>query len=257
VRGFLEFARKEMFEIVRTWRIWVLPGMLLFFALSGPLMAKYTPEILKAVGGSDMAALVKAMPKPSYVDAYGQWIKNLTQIGLFAIIIIYGGLISAERKNGTAILVLTKPLSRTAYVVAKAAVHCVFLVLAVGISTVATWSVTRLVFGKAPGAHLWLAVAAWLALAIFFLGVMTLLSSLLGSQAGAAGIGLGVFAALSAAGMWEPLQRFSPAGLIQAPALLAAGKGSGALTVSPIITSVGLAVLLVMAAAEIFRTKEL
>jgi len=255
MRGFVAFARKEFLEIFRTWRIWVLPGMLLFFAVSGPLMAKFTPEILKAVGGSDMAALVKALPKPSYTEAYGQWIKNLSQIGLFAIIIIYGGLISSERKDGTAILVLTKPLSRTSYVIAKAVVHCVFLLVAVGVTTVATWSVTRMVFGKSPGAPLWWAVVAWLALAIFFLGVMTLLSSLLSSQAGAAGIGLAVFAALSVAGMSEPLRRFTPAGLVQAPALLAAGKESAIL--SPVITSCGLAILLVMAAAEIFRTKEL
>jgi len=255
VKGFLQFAWKEVLEIVRTWRIWVLPGMLLFFALSGPLMARFTPEILKAVGGSEMAALVKAMPKPSYLDAYGQWIKNLSQIGLFAIIIIYGGLISAERKSGTAILVLTKPLSRTSYVVAKAAVHAAFLVVSVCITTVITWDVTRLVFHKSPGGPLWSAVVGWLALAIFFLGVMTFLSSLLDSQAGAAGIGLGVFAALGVAGMWEPLQKFSPAGLVGAPTVLAAGKESAIL--SPVITSVGLAVLLVMAAAEVFRTKEL
>jgi ABC-2 type transport system permease protein len=255
VRGFLEFAWKEALEIVRTWRIWVLPGMLLFFALTGPAMAKFTPEILKAVGGSDVAELVKAMPKPSYLDAYGQWIKNLSQIGLFAIIIIYGGLISSERKSGTAILVLTKPLSRTAYVAAKAAVHCAFLMVSVGITTVVTWAMTRLVFGRSPGAALWSAVVAWLALAVFFLGVMTLLSSLLGSQAGAAGIGLAVFAALGAAGMWEPLQKYSPAGLVSAPAMLAAGEESAIL--SPVITSCGLAVLLVMAAAWAFQTKEL
>ena len=34
--GFRVFARKELREIVRTWRIWVLPGILLFFALTGP-----------------------------------------------------------------------------------------------------------------------------------------------------------------------------------------------------------------------------
>jgi ABC-2 type transport system permease protein len=257
MRGFLGFARKEMLEIVRTWRIWVLPGMLLFFALSGPLMAKFTPEILRAVGGSEMAALVKAMPKPSYLDAYGQWIKNLSQIGLFAIIIIYAGLISAERKSGTAILVLTKPLSRASYVVAKATVHCAFLAVTVGVTTVATWSVTRLVFGRSPGTPLWSAVVGWLALAIFFLGVMTLLSALLESQAGAAGLGLAVFAALSVAGMWEPLRDFSPAGLVQTPAILAAGKESAILILSPVITSCGLAILLVIVAAEVFRTKEL
>lgn len=255
MRGFLEFARKEALEIVRTWRIWVLPGMLVFFALSGPFMAKFTPEILKAVGGSEVTALLKSMPKPSYLDAYGQWIKNLSQIGLFAIIIIYGGLISAERKSGTAILVLTKPLSRTSYVVAKAAVHAAFLSATVGATTVLTWTVTRVVFHKSPGGPLWSAVAGWLALAIFFLGVMTLLSALLDSQAGAAGIGLAVFAALSVAGMSEPLQKYSPAGLVGAPTALAAGKESAIL--SPVITSIGLAVLLVMAAAEVFRTKEL
>lgn len=257
MRGFFVFARKEALEIVRTWRIWVLPGMLLFFALTGPVMAKYTPEIIKAAGGSEFAALAKAMPKPTYLDAYAQWIKNLSQIGIFAIIIIYGGLISTERKDGTAILVLTKPLSRTSYVIAKAAVHCAFLAVAVGVCTVATWSVTRMVFGKSPGLQLWYAVVAWLALAIFFLGVMTLLSSMLGSQAGAAGIGLAVFAGLSVAGMWEPLRRFSPAGLVQAPAALAAGKQAAALAVSPVVTACGLAVLLVMLAAEVFRTKEL
>ncbi len=255
MRAFLQFAWKEVLEIVRTWRIWVLPGMLLFFALTGPLMAKFTPEILKAVGGDQVAALLKVMPKPTYLDAYGQWIKNLSQIGLFAIIIIYGGLISSERKSGTAILVLTKPLSRTSYVFAKAAVHFVFVAVAVGITTVVTWDMTRLVFGKSPGGPLWSAVVAWLGLVIFFMGVMTLLSSILGSQAGAAGIGLAVFAALSLAGMSEPLRRFTPAGLVQAPALLAAGKASAIL--SPVITSCGLAVLLVMAAAEVFRTKEL
>jgi ABC-2 type transport system permease protein len=257
VRGFLVFARKEAVEIVRTWRIWVLPGMLLFFALTGPVMAKFTPDIIKAAGGSEFAALVKSMPKPTYLDAYAQWIKNLSQIGIFAIIIIYGGLISSERKDGTAILVLTKPLSRTSYVVAKATVHALFLAAAVGASTVVTWSMTRVVFGRSPGIHLWYAVVAWLALAIFFLGVMTLLSSLLGSQAGAAGIGLAVFASLSVAGMWEPLRRFSPAGLVGAPAALAAGKQAAALVVSPVITAVGLAVLLVIVAAEVFRTKEL
>lgn len=255
MRGFAEFAWKEALEIVRTWRIWVLPGMLLFFAVSGPFMAKYTPEILKAFGGDQVAALLKVMPKPTYLDAYGQWIKNLSQIGLFAIIIIYGGLISAERKSGTAILVLTKPLSRTAFVVAKAAVHAVFLAAAVGIGTLVTWNLTTAVFGRSPGGPLWSAVAAWLGLAIFFLAVMTLLSALLDSQAGAAGIGLAVFAALSVAAMWEPLGKYSPAGLVAAPATLAAGKEYAIL--SPIITSCGLAVLLVMAAAEVFRTKEL
>jgi len=36
MNGFTVFARKEAREILRTWRVWVLPGILAFFALTGP-----------------------------------------------------------------------------------------------------------------------------------------------------------------------------------------------------------------------------
>lgn len=255
MKGFAAFVRKEATEIVRTWRIWVLPGMLLFFALTGPVMAKFTPQIVAAVGGDQLAGLMKALPTPTYLDAYGQWAKNLTQIALFAVIIIYGGLVSGERRSGTAILVLTKPVSRSAFVIAKAAVHAMFLALTVATGTLLTWGVTAVVFGKAPGAALWASALAWLALGVLFIGIMTLLSTLLGSQAGAAGIGLGVFALLSVAGLWEPLARYSPVALSGASMALAAGKESAILW--PTITSMLLAAVLVAIAAMAFRKREL
>src|ERR1035437_11075744 len=36
--GFAAFAGKEAREILRTWRIWILPGILLFFALTGQVL---------------------------------------------------------------------------------------------------------------------------------------------------------------------------------------------------------------------------
>lgn len=253
--GFAAFVRKETTEILRTWRIWVLPGMLLMFAVTGPFLARYTPEIIGAVGGSQAAALLKAIPKPTYLDSYAQWAKNLTQIVLFAVIIIYGGLISSERKSGTAVLVLTKPVSRTAFVVAKALVHSIFLALAVVLGTLVTWGGTALVFGTAAGGPLWSSAMSWLAFGVLFISIMTLLSALLGSQAGAAGIGLGVFAIISVAGLWEPLTKYSPAGLANAPMVLAAGGESAILW--PMVTSLVVSCVLVASAAWAFKTKEL
>ncbi|MDD0857661.1 hypothetical protein NHF46_07770 [Arthrobacter alpinus] len=84
------FARKEALEITRTWRIYVLPSIMLLFAVTGPVLAKYTPELLGAVAGSQFASL--QLPEPTVFDSYGQWIKNLSQIVIFALIIIYGAL---------------------------------------------------------------------------------------------------------------------------------------------------------------------
>jgi ABC-2 type transport system permease protein len=255
MRGVAVFARKEAVEIVRTWRVWVLPGILLFFALTGPLTAKFTREIVAAAGGSQMSAIVKAIPTPTYLDSYAQWIKNLSQIALFAIIIIYGGIVSAERKSGTAVLVLTKPVSRTAFVVAKALVHSAFVSLTVLAGTLITWGGTMVMFGKAPAGPLFASAGAWLAFGVLFVALMTLLSVLVTSQAGAAGIGLGAFALISIAGVWKPLGTYSPAALVGGPALLAAGRPFAAGW--PMATSALLAVVFVALAAWSFARKEL
>jgi len=167
--GFAVFARKEARQIPRTWRIWVLPGILVFFALTDPVLARFTPQIVGAVAGNQLGGL--KLPTPTYVDAYAEWIKDASSIGLIALIIIYAGIVSAETKSGTAVLVLTKPLSRTAFVIAKTAVHTVFLTVLVVLGTMLTWGLTETIFGKAPGSALWSAALAWLIFGVMFIAL--------------------------------------------------------------------------------------
>jgi ABC-2 type transport system permease protein len=255
VNGFVAFVRKEATEILRTWRILVLPGILLFFAITGPVMARFTPEILKAVAGMPAAAIQALIPDPTYLDAYGQWAKNLSQIGLFALIIVYGGLVSSERKTGTAVLVLTKPVSRTAFIAAKVFVHAAFLTATVTVGTLVTWGGTVLTFGSAPAAPLLDSAFAWLVFGVLFLCLMTLLSVALPSQAGAAGIGIGIYALLAIAGLSETLTLYTPVGLSSAPATLAAGHPFALFW--PVLSSIALSVALIAAAAWLFTRQEL
>jgi ABC-2 type transport system permease protein len=251
--GFAVFARKEAREILRTWRIWVLPGILLFFALTGPVLARFTPEIVGAVAGDQLKGF--KIPTPNYQDSYAQWIKNLSQIGLFALIIIYGSIISSERRSGTAVLVLTKPVSRTAFVIAKAAVHSAFLAILVVAGTLVTWGLTAAVFTKAPGSALWSSALVWLVFGVLFITLMTLLSVLIGSAAGAAGAGLGTYALVSIAAVWKPLGTYSPAALATQPASLAAGKDVAVLW--PVLTSLLLSAVFVALATLAFRRRDL
>ncbi|HJV98311.1 MAG TPA: hypothetical protein VJ617_04370 [Arthrobacter sp.] len=254
MNGYLVFARKEALEIVRTWRIWVLPSIVLFFALTGPPLARFTPELISAVAGDQLGGF--QIPPPTYLDAYGQWIKNLSQIVLFALIIIYGGLISSEVRSGTAVFVLTKPLSRAAFVIIKAAVHTVFLAVTLTAGTLVTWGMTRSFFSEAPASILWGSALLWLVLGVFFIALMTALSVLIPAPAGAAGAGLGAYAVLSVGGLWKPLSTYSPAGIPGQAASLAAGTG----LTSPlwtVTTAVLLAVVLVWLAAALLGRKEL
>jgi ABC-2 type transport system permease protein len=254
VNGYLVFAAKEAKEILRTWRIWVLPAIVLFFSVSGPFLARYTPQIVGAVAGAQLGHLT--LPPATYLDSYSGWIKNLSQITLFAIIIIYGGIVSSEVSNGTALLVLTKPLSRVAFVAVKVAVNSAFVAVLLGVGTLVTWAITAAIFGKAPSGPLWSGALVWLVLAIFYLALMTLLSVAIGSAAGAAGAGIGAFALLSVAGIWKPLSNYSPAGLAGHAATLAADTATSSVF-WPVLTSLAGSVVLAGIAALAFRRKEL
>jgi ABC-2 type transport system permease protein len=254
VSGYRIFARKELSEIVRTWRIWVLPAIILFFAISGPLLARFTPEIVGALAGSQLGQI--ELPTPTYLDAYTGWIKNLSQITLFALIIIYGGIVSAETKSGTAILVLTKPVSRRAFVIVKAVIHSLFLTILLVLGTLVTWALTAVTFGEAPGGALWSAALVWLVYGVLFMALMTLFSVLISSAAGAAGAGIGAYVLLSIASIWKPLSEYTPAGLPGQAASLAAHATTPS-SLWPIVTSIALSIALVALAALLFRRKEL
>lgn len=254
MRGFGAFLGKEFREIARTWRIWVLPGIVLFFAVSGPPLAKITPELLSSFVPAESGVVIQ-MPDPTYVDSYLQWTKNLQQIVLFAVIIMFGGVISAEKRTGTAVLALTKPLSRSAFVVAKTISALALLALTVIVGALATWALTLAIFAEAPLVPLAQATGVWLLTGSLFLTLMVALSASIDSQAGAAGLGFLAFIVLSIATLWKPAMDYSPAGLLSAPTVLVMGD-----TVPlgwPLATTGVLTIVMVVAAVALFRRREL
>ncbi|MBN1192089.1 MAG: ABC transporter permease [Coriobacteriia bacterium] len=253
--GFRAFLGKEFREIVRTWRIWVIPGIVLFFALTGPVTAKVTPELLGTLMSEQQTGIVIQLPDPTYTDAYLQWTKNLAQIVTFVVIIVFGGMISSEKRSGTAVLVLTKPLSRASFVLAKFVSQTGLLLATVSIGAALTWGSTYAVFGEAPIGPLARATGAWLVLAVMFVALMETLSAILDSQAGAAGLGFAAYILISIATMWGPAVRHSPAGLVNAPTELAMQE-SVALG-WPVATSLVAAALFVAATVVVFRRREL
>lgn len=250
--GFAPFLGKELREIRRTWRMWVLPGIVLLVAITGPVVTMLMPDIL---GSLTMNGVVIEVPDPTWADAYGQWAKDLTQVVALALVISLGGVIASEVRNGTAVMVLTKPVSRTAFVLAKAAASALMVLGAALLGMAVMVGLTALLFPGAPVTPALAATAAWLVLALV-LGAVTLLGSAAFSSATAAsGAGLGAFLLLGIVGIWGPAARWSPAGLTQIPAALAAGHPVE--WVWPVMTGLTLTAVLVGAAVVVFRRREL
>lgn len=223
--GFGAFLRKEALEIVRTWRLWVVPGMLLFFGLTSAPMAALAPALVESLAGSTPGVVIE-IPPPTATDAYGQFLKSLSQIVLIALIVAGAGTISAERSSGTAILVLTKPLGRAAFVLAKLTAQLGLLLVATAAATGVCGAVTRLVFPPAPVEPLVTATLLWLAFAGLVVTSMVLFSTLFNSRGAAAGAGLGFLFLTLLLSIWPAATRYSFVGL--------PGATGAALTMGPL-----------------------
>ncbi len=252
--GFGTFLGKEFREIARTWRIWVLPGMLLFFSLTSPLLALLTPTLVSSLAGSKTGVVIK-LPSPVATDAYQQFLKNMSQIILVTIVIAGAGCVSGERRSGTALLVLTKPLSRGGFLVAKILAQQALVLLSTVVGAGICVAVTTLLFGSSPIQPFLLAVLLWLVQACLLVVVMTLLSVLFSSQGGACGVGLGVYFLGQLLGLWTVAAEFSPAGLGPAAGRFLAGDDP--LVFWPVTTAILLSGVLALGAIWAFRYQDL
>ena len=252
--GLVAFLRKELTEIRRTWRLWVIPGMLVFFGITSPLIAALTPALVQSMAASQPGVTIR-LPPPTVLEASAQFLKNLDQFVLIAVVIAGAGVISGERASGTAILALTKPLSRRAFVVAKILSQTALLVVATALGTAACVAMTAVVFGSSGAARLVTAVGLWLLHATLLVVVMTLFSAAFRSRGAAAGAGLAFFFLTLLLSSWGPAAQYSFLGLM--PAMRDALLGNAMSLGWPVATAVAAIVVTAVAAVGIFERQEL
>lgn len=251
--GFGALLRKELLEQWRTTRLPVVATVFLLVGLSSPLLARFTPEILKAVGGNQFQIV---LPTPTAADAYDQLAKNLGQFGALIAVLLAMGSVATEKERGTAALILTKPASRGAFLGAKLVAIATTLGVATAIAAAGAWFYTLVLFepldilGFAGAAVLqWLALVAFAA--ITFLG-----STLTRSSLAAAGLGVAAFIVLGILGIVPTLGRYLPTGL-GAPARGFALGLPGVDALGPTVAVIVLIGVLVGLAWAAFRRQEL
>lgn len=244
-------------EIVRTWRLWVLPTVLIFLAVSGPVLAMFTNELLGAALGSDQATPI-SLPQPTALDANAQWTKNLTQLVVFVVVVMAAGAINSEVRSGVAALTMAKPPTRAAYVLSHAAALIGFIAVTTLFGAAVSALVTRIVFGSAALGAILAATAVWLVLAALLVAASLLASAAIDGVAGAAGAGIGSFFLLTLLSAVPALADDTPAGLVRLPSILAAQTPAADHTLWwPVLTGLLLTAALLVAAVVVFRRREL
>jgi ABC-2 type transport system permease protein len=216
--------RKELLESIRTFRLPVVAGLFLFVGLSSPVLARYLPEIIELAGGDQLG--VMEIPTPAAADAVDQLVKNLAQFGALTAILLAMGLVASEKDRGTAAFILSKPVSRRAFLGAKLAALAAVLGGSTIIAVVAGWIYTALLFEPLPVVGwVWLAILVTLWLLAF--ATVTFLGSVVtGSTVAAGGIGFVALLALGIVSAIPQVSKLTPGGLLGPATELAANTAT-------------------------------
>lgn len=109
--------KNEIAEQFRSKKIIVVLAVFIFFGILSPVSAMFLPDIMASISESQNIKI--DLPPPTWTDAVVQYIKNISQMISFIIIIVYMGIIAKEKENGILVFLLVKPVSRTAYIISK------------------------------------------------------------------------------------------------------------------------------------------
>ncbi len=253
--GFRVLLGKELGEQVRTLRLVVLAIVFASFGILSPLTARYLPDIINSLG-SDQLGIVITLPPPSVADAVDQVLKNVSQFGILAAILLAMGSVATEKERGTAAFVLSKPASRAAFLVAKIVAIALDLFLAVAAAGVTGFGYTAYLFSAPPaGGYAAMCLLLWLSLVVYasltFLG-----SSLTRSAAAGAGIGFAFLVLTGIVGAVPTVGRFTPGGLLGPARALGLGLAPGDIA-GPVVVNLAFVALLAVLSWAAFRRQEL
>lgn len=244
--------RKELLEYWRTYRAVVLGVVFVIFGILSPAAARYMPDILAVL---DTQGMVIQLPPPTVADANAQFVKNMSQIGAIALILIAMGAVSRERDKGTVAFTLSKPVPRGAFLLSKALALLIITWAALALAAMVHAYYTRLLLGPLPlgrCAAMAALVGVYLTalLAITFLG-----STLTKSLAVSAAVGFGGYLLIGLLGAIPRLAPYLPGDLLGRA--LAAGNGTFQMAWGGFISALAIAVGCWVAAWLAFRQVEL
>jgi ABC-2 type transport system permease protein len=210
---FRTLLAKELLEQRRTSKLWIFLAVFFILGCLSPLLAKYTPELLRSIPDipPEFADLI---PVPSMIDSIAQYAKNASQFGVLLVIVLTMNVIAQERERGTAAMLFSKPVKRSAFVLSKWLAGMMTVTASVILSSLACAIYTAILFSGLPlGEYLIFNLLLLLFLAVY-LSVALLASALARSQGMAAAIAFGGLAILLVLSSLPRISNYSPVGLL-------------------------------------------
>lgn len=252
--NFLFALQKELLELWRTRRWFIVGAVLIGFGLTSPLLAKLTPQLLKSI--PDMPpGLAEIIPEPTLADAVAQYIKNLSQFGILLALLMSMGVVAQEKERGTAALLLSHPLPRSTFLLAKFVALTILFAVNLLLAALGGWYYTLLLFEPLPWGAFLALNGLMLIVFLVYVAITLLCSTVARNQGAAAGMAFGALVVLGVLGSLPRWKAYFPSRLFEWGSALTLGEPISArpalwLSLALILVALG-------AACLIFQRQEL
>lgn len=205
------FTKKEFFECWRTSRFLILVIIFLIFGLMNPLLAKLTPEIVKMTIGDAMASTI---PKPTSIDSWTQFFKNLTQIEMIVLALMFSGTVNNEINKGTLINLVTKGLRRWVIIVGKMISLVFQWSICFLLTFLVTWGYTAYYFPDNKSTQLFQAVFPLWIFGLLLLSLVLLSSTIMRNSYEGLLLTGGIIVILVLINLFDKLKYYNPISLV-------------------------------------------
>ncbi len=253
MRSFLAFFKKELTESARSGKLMILGILFLAFGIMNPAVAKLTPWMLELM--ADALAESGMTVTSVTVDALTSWTQFFKNIpmALIVFVLLYASIFTREYESGTLLLLLTKGLSRTKVVLAKAALMLLLWTVGYWLCFGVTYLYNAYFWDNSIAQALVPAAVLWWLFGVWTLSLLVLFSALTKSSAGVLlGTGGCVLAAYLL-GLLPRLADHTPTALMSGMTLLVGAKNLSDYTVSIALTLILSVACTVLAVLQIRR----
>lgn len=137
--GYRAFLKKEFVEFYRSHKLLIILAVFLLLGMMNPLTAKLTPQLMESFMPQD---IVVKLAEPSALDSWMQFYKNVPQLGLVVLVILFSGMMSQEYSKGTLINMLTKGLPRWSVILSKFTLALIMWTAAFALCALVSWGYT-------------------------------------------------------------------------------------------------------------------
>lgn len=171
MRAYWAFTKKEWIENVRTYRLFILLTVFFLLGIMNPITAKLMPEIFAKFNSDSMNITIT---EPTALDSWAQFYKNIPQMGLIVMVIMFSGTLVNECSKGTLINMVTKGLKRSTIVLSKFTVAASLWTLCLLISFVVSAYYTAYYWNLDDFNHILFAACCLWLFGIFLVSVLLL-----------------------------------------------------------------------------------